>query len=373
MGGPQPPEFAAAFSDDEEPAGSGEPAGQPKAWAAPPRTPPTPSAQQQPHPQRPQGPGQGPVAPGVQAAGPPSLLATCLGVLGEHLPDLLEDEECLQEVLPALPSEAKACLLAVARLRRLLCDAALAALADEGHTVLDLHGCGEALSEGGLCAALRRMPHLRCADLGSCHVSGATLRTLGECCPALEVLRLGSPATDGSASAARALTDILPVPQQRQEAPAADSWDALLAVEDPGQLSAAVGGPGRLMQLQCLCWPNIPFRAEQHCRRACPRVALNPTAEEVAARRLPPACDPRLRLDAALLAGVARSERWQQGAPQEQRPAVVHIAEKFRQAYISRERRLRERVERQWRQERRREERRRSAAEALIRQWEGEL
>lgn len=284
----------------------------------------------------------------------PCWPACCAGVLGEHLPDLLEDPDCLQEVLPALPSEAKAALLAVARLRRLLCDAALAALADEGHALLDLSSCGAALTEAGICAALRRMPHLRAADLRSCLVGGATLRTLGEACPALEVLRLGSPFTDGSATAARccrgfvpgcsgpvrssstqlcmpptcapqgaagpqcspaccvpapgprpcrALADILPVPQERQQAPAADSWDALLGVEDARQLSAAVGGVGRLMQLQCLCWPNIPFRAEQHCRQACPRVALNPTADEVAARRLPPECDPGLQLDASLLAG----------------------------------------------------------------------
>lgn len=70
---------------------------------------------------------------------------------------------------------------------------------------------------------------------------------------------------------------------------------------------------------------------------------------------------------------MAHSERWREGAPQEQGPPVVHIAERFRMAYVSRERRLRERAERQWRQERRREERRRSAAEALIQQWEGEL
>lgn len=124
-------------------------------------------------------------------------------MLAEHLPDLLEDADCLRDVLPMLPSEAKACLLAVARVRRLLCDAALAALADEGHTVLDLHDCGDALSEGGICGALRRMPHLRCADLASCGVGGAALRTLAESCPALEVLRLGSPSTDGSPSAAR--------------------------------------------------------------------------------------------------------------------------------------------------------------------------
>ena len=47
--------------------------------------------------------------------------------------------------------------------------------------------------------ALRRMPHLRQVDLTSCPVGAATLRTLGECCPSLELLRLGSPVTDTSA------------------------------------------------------------------------------------------------------------------------------------------------------------------------------
>ena len=93
--------------------------------------------------------------------GPDSLRSICLGVLAEHLEDLLEDPYCCEHILPCLPAEAKACLLAVARLRRLLCDAALCLLADETHTVLDLHGCGEAVSEGAIAAALRRMPHLR--------------------------------------------------------------------------------------------------------------------------------------------------------------------------------------------------------------------
>ena len=82
-------------------------------------------------------------------------------MLAEHLDDLLADEYCCQHILPYLPSEAKACLLAVARLRRLLCDAALLLLADECQTTLDLHSCGEAVSEDGIQAALRRMPHLR--------------------------------------------------------------------------------------------------------------------------------------------------------------------------------------------------------------------
>jgi hypothetical protein len=120
-------------------------------------------------------------------------------VLGEHLEELLRDPYCRHDVLPLLPASAKACLLAVARLRALLCDAALLALADEGQAVLDLAGAGAALSDVGIRQALRRMPHLRQVDLTSCPVGAATLRTLGECCPSLELLRLGSPVTDTSA------------------------------------------------------------------------------------------------------------------------------------------------------------------------------
>ena len=101
----------------------------------------------------------------------------------------------------------------------------------------------------------------------------------------------------------RGLRDILPALEQRQQAPAAESWDALLEVDDAAQLAAAVAGSGRLMQLQCVHWPNVPFRLAEHCKAACPKVALNPTAEEVARRRLPAACDPAVELDTPLLAG----------------------------------------------------------------------
>lgn len=133
---------------------------------------------------------------GGRGAGPPSLHAICLGVLAEHLDELIE---CGEDVLPLLPAPAKASLLAVARLRRLLSDAALALLADCEHTILDLRGCGDLVSDAGVRAALRGMPHLRLADLSSCPVGPVTLRALGEACPAVEVLRLGSAATDQGA------------------------------------------------------------------------------------------------------------------------------------------------------------------------------
>lgn len=247
-----------------------------------------------------------------EARGPPSLYSFCLGVLAEHLEDLLADPVCRLRVLPVLPSDVKACLLAVARLRRMLSDTALLLLADSGQPVLDLHGCGDLVTDAGIRAALPRMSHLRHVDLTSCRVGAATLRTLGASCPGVEVLRLGSPATD--AAAARGLSDILPSLEQRQLAPAADSWHTLLEVTDAHELTAAVAGRGRLTHLRCLAWPNIPFPLEQHCRKACPTVALNPTAEEAAGLHLPAACYPEAQLDAPFLAEVAGSERWA-GAP----------------------------------------------------------
>lgn len=98
-------------------------------------------------------------------------------MLGEHLEELLGDPVFCQDILPLLPAHVKACLLAVARLRSLLCDAALALLADREQAVLDLHGCGDRLSDVGIRAALRRMPHLR--HVRGAQRWGATLPKLG--------------------------------------------------------------------------------------------------------------------------------------------------------------------------------------------------
>lgn len=74
-------------------------------------------------------------------------------------------------------------------------------------------------------------------------------------------------------------------------------------------------------------------------------------------------------------AEVSGSARWAVAAPAAPREPVVHIAERFRLAYVSRQERLKARQERQERQWQRREERERSGsqAERLIQQWEEDL
>ena len=52
---------------------------------------------------------------------------------------------------------------------------------------------------------------------------------------------------------------------------------------------------------------------------------------------------------------------------------MVHIAEKFRQAYVERAAREKRREQRAWEQRRRREAKAVGQAERLIQQWEGEV
>jgi hypothetical protein len=142
-------------------------------------------------------PGAGPQP---SPTGPPPLLACCVRVLALHLEELID---CGDAVLPYLPAECKACLLAAGRSRGLLTDQALDLLADEGQELLDLRGGGAAVSDPGIRAALRALPDLRQLDVSGCSVRGDTLRALGSACPALELLRLGT----GERSSAACVTN----------------------------------------------------------------------------------------------------------------------------------------------------------------------
>ncbi|KAL0036758.1 hypothetical protein WJX79_008838 [Trebouxia sp. C0005] len=123
---------------------------------------------------------------GQGVTGPYSLQAYCLGYLGQYIEELLL---CGAEVLPFLPPDAKASLLAIARRQGLLTDAALAMLVDSSWTSLDIsESC---VTDAGLQTALQTTPHLSSLDLTGCIVSLKTVRTLGSWCDQLQVLRIG--------------------------------------------------------------------------------------------------------------------------------------------------------------------------------------
>ena len=120
--------------------------------------------------------------------GPPSLQALCLGCLGLHIPDLVEYGDV---VLPFLPTQAKAALLAAARRRRQLDDVTLALLADKEYVALDVHGAHPAVTEPGLLRAVACMTDLRLVDCSSIVLSPVGLASLARTCPKIELLRLG--------------------------------------------------------------------------------------------------------------------------------------------------------------------------------------
>ena len=68
-------------------------------------------------------------------------------LLAAHVDELIE---LAGEALRALPPDARHALLAVARRKGCLDDAALDALVDETATALDVSGCGDAVTDTGV-------------------------------------------------------------------------------------------------------------------------------------------------------------------------------------------------------------------------------
>lgn len=308
----------------------------------------------------------------------PSLEAYSLGCLALYIRELVEYGD---GILPLLPSQAKLALLSAARKRKELDDLALGLLADPSHTIIDLRGTFPSVSENSVLRAISDMPNVRFVDLRSLPLTPHSLRTLAKNCPRIEVLRLGgwdSGCSCASESAVLDLGDALKsvLPRlDKDRGAGAETWDLLPDCgEGRGGGAGLTGGGDRLMELRALTWPEIPDAVSWHCERASPVVLINPTSEDVASRGLPPVWSPDVALDGAALREVAGAASWddereETPSSHAQEDRIVHIAERFRMAYVSRAKRLHAAAERQ----RRRQERQSSAAELAIRKWELEL
>ncbi len=158
--------------------------------------------------------------------------------------------------------------------------------------------------------------------------------------------------TDDAASAA--LQRILPAVARQQAEHT--SWEESAA----NLLSPDTGNGGRLMHLRVLLWPNIPTNLLRFARLNCPRVLVNPDADQIKSSQqqlqmeTPPAdqCGwqafvaPPVDLDAhIILEGVHDASRWD---VKHVEPPTLSLAEKFKLAYVERARYLaaRERVTR---------------------------
>lgn len=77
-----------------------------------------------------------------------------------------------------------------------------------------------------------------------------------------------------------------------------DSWD--LEEDDLEGLGAA---KGRLMNLKCVIWQDMPPSFRRHCQAAAPAVVINPSPEDITRRKLPREFDPEFDLDHDFLSG----------------------------------------------------------------------
>ena len=120
-------------------------------------------------------------------------------LLAAHVDELIE---VAGEALRALPPDARHALLAVARRKGCLDDAALDALVDETATALDVSGCGDAVTDTGVRALAARgaLRSVVAADITSCRgITADGIRELVSGAPNLEVLRCGGdPACDAA-------------------------------------------------------------------------------------------------------------------------------------------------------------------------------
>ena len=164
-------------------------------------------------------------------------------LLAAHVDELIE---LAGEALRALPPDARHALLAVARRKGCLDDAALDALVDETATALDVSGCGDAVTDTGVRALAARgaLRSVVAADITSCRgITADGIRELVSGAPNLEVLRCGGdPACDAACrdaiAPARPGGGVLPrlLDSRRRSL---DSWEAL--GEDDDVLE--IGGP----------------------------------------------------------------------------------------------------------------------------------
>ena len=214
-------------------------------------------------------------------------------LLAAHVDELIE---VAGEALRALPPDARHALLAVARRKACLDDAALGALVDETATALDVSGCGDAVTDTGLRALVARgaLRSVVAADITSCRgITADGIRELVSGAPNLEVLRCGGdPACNAACRAAIAPTHpgggVLPrlLDSRRRSL---ESWEALAPShgddgtlrEKPDSDGVAAFGEGA-RSLRWLVWPDIDRISRGRVAQRCPRVCvIAPSPEAV--------------------------------------------------------------------------------------------
>ncbi|MBA0823054.1 hypothetical protein Goarm_019812, partial [Gossypium armourianum] len=256
----------------------------------------------------------------IEKTKPPSLVSLCLGVIGRHLEEIIED---LSEIAVNFPADIKTPLAAIARRRKLLNDDVIVSLADSSWEILDLSGSD--VSNFGLAKVAEMCKSLRAVDIRGCPSSESTARRC------LGILKPKLNDVEG------------------------DSWEELDTME--------IGHGAQ--SLRWLVWPKIDEDSLEMLSAECPRIIVNPKPSLFGFKgtEVPREAFPDVALDDPIVEDID-PKTWSicRSMPKAMSPSLsganeLSIAEKFRLAFVERDTRLAPKRAKNARQHQRRAER----------------
>ncbi|KAL6873751.1 hypothetical protein ACP4OV_013833 [Aristida adscensionis] len=280
-------------------------------------------------------------------AKPRKLVSLCLGILGQHLEDIVSD---ISEFSAFFPPHIKLAIMSIARRRRLLNDEVLISLAESTWEILDISG--SEVTDVGLATVANLCSNLRAVDISRCErITTAGVSEIVRHCQSLEILRCGG--CPRSEFTARRCVNILKPKLNTLEE---DSWEELDTVN--------IGGGAE--SLRWLVWPKIDVDSKATLNAECPRITVNPQPSlfDLSGSKVPSEALAIIPLDHSVVEdidpktwAVSAAPRREVAPPNPNAPPEIPIAERFRLAYVEREARLAPKRAKRERQQRRRAER----------------
>ncbi|KAF3337036.1 hypothetical protein FCM35_KLT17623 [Carex littledalei] len=285
-----------------------------------------------------------------QKSKPRKLVSLCIGLLGEHLEEIISD---LLEISAGFPPEIKLIILAIARRRRLLNDEVLIALAEPSWKLLDVSGSD--ITDHGLTTIAKICTNLHAVDISRCeNVTADGVSEIICQCRSLEVFRCGG-GPRCNVTARRCLSLFKP----KLNIIEADSWEEL----DTSSISSGAES------LRWLLWAKIDEDSKSILSTECPRIIVNPNPSPIGFHsrlKVPIEAFPEIPLDHSIVQDID-PKTWACSVPPTfaGRNVATHpsneipllpLAERFRLAVLSRETRLAPKRAKNARQNRRRAE-----------------
>lgn len=240
--------------------------------------------------------------------------------------------------------------MAIARRRKLLNDEVLISLADSSWDILDISGSD--VSDVGLTEVGKTCVSLRALDISHCNrITAQGVSELLNNCHSLEILRCG-----GCCWSDTAIRRCLSILKPKLNDVAGDSWEEL----DSNEITDGAES------LRWLLWPSIDDDSRDSLATECPRILVNPDPSPFGFRgiHVPSEAIGDIALDEPFVKGIDPNTWSVSGASprvvssaDSSRVAELHIAERFRLAFVERDVRLAPKRAKNERQHRRRAER----------------